>query len=148
MLCLGGGERNIIYSSQRSFYLLVLSSLSRVSPSPFWQCASYCHFAFPQQHRMYAVFMLCTFPCYIKQRTEALSPSMCLCLFSTSFRRYFFFSFVFVEGKMIFGANVWVPKRLVHSLLIARKLLASICRIIVLWKKIIWDLIHLEFKVK
>lgn len=49
---------------------------------------------------------------------------------------------------MIFGANVWVPKRLVHSLLIARKLLASICRIIVLWKKIIWDLIHLEFKVK
>lgn len=56
------------------------------------------------------------------------------CLFLRVFRRCFFFPSRFCvcwTKKMRFRANIWVSKRLVHSLLIARKLIASICRNIV-----------------
>lgn len=46
-----------------------------------------------------------------------------------------FFHFLFCvrwRERKYFGANIWVSKRLVHSLVIARKLIASIRRIVVL----------------
>lgn len=115
---------------QRNLYLW-LHHPSPELPLPII-AASYCLFALQQP--MYAMLLcwLCVyapFPCYMAQRTEFLSHIVCWCLFSRVFRRWCFCVWRGVK-KIFFGANVRVSKRLVHSLLIARKLIASICRIV------------------
>lgn len=113
--CPGGGERKIIYSSQRNFYLSVLSSLSRVSLPPPFGGASYCHFTY-QRHGMYAVFMLCTmlrFHVTCSKRTDALSRlPACVCVsFQRVFRRCFLLLFCIRRNKKCFSGQTFESLR-------------------------------------
>lgn len=114
---------------QRNLILLDPSSLSRCAPPPLSR-----YFLLPfrfTSEATYAVFSGCVYTCMLlvsmlHEDAENWFPltRSCLCLFSRVFRRL---RWCFIRlCVFFFGANIWVSKRLVHSLLIARKLIASI----------------------
>lgn len=124
-------EREILYISQLNL-IFWIHHPSLMLPLPL-DTASYCLFALQQKRRMLFFHAVCVYaaalyPCYIMtKRTESLSL-VCLCLFLRALRRCFFFlfAFVFVEKKKFyFGATFESVQE--RSLLIARKLIASIC---------------------